>query len=172
MYYQFRKATEADAPEVWEILQQAIRRRKADGSEQWQDGYPNPEVLRSDIEEGRGYVLAENDRVIGYCAVILNDEPVYAEIDGKWLSDGDFLVVHRVAIAETHIRKGFATKILTETENLAREMNVRSIKADTNFDNPAMLRVFEQLNYTYCGKVYFRESERKAYEKVVDWVGI
>jgi hypothetical protein len=28
-----------------DILQQAIARRKADGSNQWQDGYPNPEVI-------------------------------------------------------------------------------------------------------------------------------
>jgi hypothetical protein len=31
--------------QIWIILQQAIARRKADGSNQWQDGYPNPEVI-------------------------------------------------------------------------------------------------------------------------------
>ncbi|HAI81103.1 MAG TPA: GNAT family N-acetyltransferase, partial [Chryseobacterium sp.] len=36
----FRKATPEDAGQIWQILQQAIRRRKNDGSRQWQDGYP------------------------------------------------------------------------------------------------------------------------------------
>ena len=46
-----------DIPQIWEILQQAIVRRKADNSNQWQDGYPNPEVIKSDIEKKAGFVL-------------------------------------------------------------------------------------------------------------------
>jgi len=56
--YQFRKALIAEIPPIWEILQQAILRRKAEGSSQWQDGYPNPEVIKKDIEKGSGYVQA------------------------------------------------------------------------------------------------------------------
>jgi hypothetical protein len=33
----------------YDHFQQAIARRKADGSNQWQDGYPNPEVILNDI---------------------------------------------------------------------------------------------------------------------------
>ena len=51
MNYNFRKATITDAPKIWIILQQAILRRKADGSNQWQDGYPNPEIIQQDIEK-------------------------------------------------------------------------------------------------------------------------
>jgi hypothetical protein len=40
--YNFRKATPPEIPQIWDILQQAIIRRKNDGSNQWQDGYPNP----------------------------------------------------------------------------------------------------------------------------------
>ena len=36
-----RKAAFSELPIIWDILQQAIEQRKQDGSEQWQDGYPN-----------------------------------------------------------------------------------------------------------------------------------
>jgi len=167
MNYHFRKATIAEIPQIWEILQSAILRRKADGSNQWQDGYPNPEVIQKDIEKGIGFVLTEDDTIIGYSAVLVNDEPAYAEIKGKWLTNSDFVVVHRVAISDKYLGKGLAKKILEFIEAYALNNNIYSIKADTNFDNLAMMKTFEKAGYTYCGEVYFRGSPRKAYEKVL-----
>ena len=167
MEYTFRQATETDIPAIWEILQQAILRRKADGSKQWQDGYPNQDIIRHDIENKVGYVLAEAEKIVGYTAVITNYEPAYDNIEGKWLTNGEFIVVHRVAIAHNHLGKGLAKKIMKFVEKFAVSHNIFSVKADTNFDNPAMMSVFEKLGYVYCGEVYFRGNARKAYEKVL-----
>jgi hypothetical protein len=48
MNHNLKKQYQAKFP-TFDILQQAIARRKADGSNQWQDGYPNPEVILNDI---------------------------------------------------------------------------------------------------------------------------
>lgn len=167
MEYIFREAKVSEIPEIWEILQQAILRRKADGSNQWQDGYPNPDNIKQDIENNFAYVLTDGANIVGYTAVITNDEPAYDNIEGKWLTTGDFIVVHRVAISETHVGKGLSKVILKFVEQFALSKNIHSIRADTNFDNPAMMKVFETLGYVYCGQVYFRGSARRAYEKVI-----
>lgn len=167
MDYTFRAANESDIPEIWEILQQAILRRKADGSNQWQDGYPNPEIIKQDIQKNVGYVLTEENSIVGYTAVITNYEPAYDNIEGRWLTTGDFIVVHRVAVSEKYVGKGLAQKIMSLVEKYALSKNIYSIKADTNFDNPAMMKVFDKLGYVYCGEVYFRGSARRAYEKVL-----
>lgn len=171
MNINFRKANTSDIPVIWNILEQAIARRKADGSNQWQDGYPNEEVILSDINKDAGFVMTENGDVIGYCSVMINDEPEYANIQGKWMTNGDFVVYHRVAIAENHLGKGLAKKMLNFIEVFAFENNISSIKADTNFDNGAMLALFEKLGYVYCGEVSFRGSKRKAFEKVLEGRG-
>ena len=163
----FRKAQPNDLPQIWKIIQYAISRRKEEGSEQWQDGYPNPEVLRNDIDNGVGFVLVDADTITGYCAVMINDEPAYAVIEGKWLTNGDFVVFHRVAVSKDHLGKGLAKQLMKHIEAFALKNNIYSIKADTNYDNPAMLRVFESMGYVYCGEVYFRGSSRKAYEKLL-----
>ncbi|PSR55372.1 GNAT family N-acetyltransferase [Adhaeribacter arboris] len=167
MNYYFRKASAAEIPAIWDILQQAILRRKADGSNQWQDGYPNPAVIQDDIEKGVGFVLTEGETIVGYSAVLINDEPAYAKIEGKWLTNADFVVFHRVAISEKYLGKGLAQKMLKFIEEFALSNHIYSIKADTNFDNLAMMKTFEKSGYTYCGEVYFRGSSRKAYEKVL-----
>jgi len=167
MKYHFRKAQMSEASQIWEILEQAIVRRKKDGSDQWQDGYPNPDVIQNDIEKGVGFVLLQGENIIGYSAVIMNYEPAYYGIEGKWLTDDDFVVIHRVAISEKHLGKGLAKMIIRYVEDFAINNNIYSIKADTNFDNIPMMKIFENMGYTLCGEVYFRGSPRKAYEKVL-----
>lgn len=167
MNYQFRKATPSETPQIWAILQHAILRRKAEGSDQWQDGYPNPDVIQKDIETDAGFVLTEEGIIIGYSAVMINNESAYENIKGQWFTNGDFVVLHRVAISQTHLGKGFAKMIIKFAEDFAFKNNIYSIKVDTKFDNLAMLKILEQLGYSYCGEVFFRGSARKAFEKVL-----
>jgi len=112
MNYNFKKADSTDIPEIWAILQHAIIRRKNDGSNQWQDGYPNPEVIKNDVEKGYGYILTEGENTIGYCAILINDEPEYLKIEGNWLTNTDFVVFHRVAIAEKYLGRNLSKKII------------------------------------------------------------
>jgi len=162
-----RKAQLSDAHRIWEILQQAIEQRKQDGSQQWQDGYPNPDTISADINSGYGYVLVDNNEVIAYAAIIFGIEPAYTDIVGKWLTNEDYVVIHRVATSNKIKGKGIATRLFEMIETLAVEHGVHSIKVDTNFDNVPMLRILEKLNYTYCGEVFFRGSARKAFEKML-----
>lgn len=167
MTIDFRKANISDIQNIWTILKGAIAQRKADGSNQWQDGYPNEDSIKSDIEKSAGFVLTEKNQVIGYCAILINDEPEYENIQGEWLSNNDFVVYHRVAIAKEYLGKGLAKKMLSYIEEFALQNNIFSVKADTNFDNGPMLALFEKMGYKYCGEVYFRGSPRRAYEKVL-----
>ena len=167
MEYSFRQAIKEDSLQVWSILEKAIQRRREDGSQQWQDGYPNLSVVENDIARGHGYVLTLGDVIIGYTAILINDEPAYAKIQGKWLTDGDFVVCHRVAISESYLGKGLAQTIMQHIESFAFANKIHSVKVDTNFDNAGMLRILEKLGYIYCGEVILRDGVRKAFEKVL-----
>ena len=167
MDYQFRPAKISEAFEIWQILKDAIQRRKEDGSNQWQDGYPNMDVVKNDIERKIGFVLTRNDNIIGYTAIIINDEPDYINIEGKWLTNQEFMVYHRVAISKKFLAKGMGKKMMKLIEKYALSKNIYSLKADTNHDNIPMLKIFEKMGYSFCGTVHIRQSPRKAYEKVL-----
>lgn len=162
---QLRKATLSEVPQIWEIIQDAIEQRRLEGSTQWQDGYPNETSIKNDINNAFGYVLTENESILCYAAIIFDIEPAYEEIEGQWLTNGDYVVVHRVAVSKLAKGKGIATILFQKIEDLAIHQNVYSIKVDTNFDNVPMLKILDKLNYTYCGEVYFRGAARRAYEK-------
>jgi GNAT superfamily N-acetyltransferase len=165
--YHFRKALPSDVTIIWSIIQLAIKRRKDDGSKQWQDGYPNLEVIKNDITKEEGFILTDENNTIGYCAILINNEPEYEKIIGKWLTNDDFVVVHRIAIAEDYLGQGLSKILLEKVEDFAKENNIFSVKVDTNFDNYAMLNIFEKRGYSYCGEVFFRGNARRAYEKIL-----
>lgn len=164
---ELRKAKTSEQGIVWEILQQAIEQRRLDGSEQWQQGYPNEQTVRDDINDGYAYVLTEGDQVIAYAAIIFGIEPAYNEIEGQWLTNGDYAAIHRVATSNAVKGKGVATRLFQMIEQLCIDKKVFSIKVDTNFDNAPMLRILEKLNYTYCGEIFFIGAPRKAFEKIL-----
>jgi GNAT superfamily N-acetyltransferase len=162
-----RKADISDIIPIWEILQQAIEQRRQEGSQQWQNGYPNQQTVEDDIINGYGYVIAENSVIIAYAAIIFDIEPAYNEINGQWLTNGDYVAVHRVATSNSVKGKGVATMLFKLLEDLAIEHKVYSIKVDTNFDNIPMLKILKKLDYTYCGEIFFNGASRKAFEKVL-----
>ena len=150
------------------ILQEAIEQRKKDGSDQWQNGYPNEQTVANDINNEVGYVLVKEDLIVAYAAIIFGIEPAYNDIKGNWLSNDTYAAVHRVATAGDFKGKGIATQLFSRIEDLCVSKNVFSIKVDTNFDNVPMLKILKKLNYTYCGEIFFSGAARRAYEKLIN----
>lgn len=163
----FRKATENDVPAVAAILRKAVERMLAEGKKQWDYNYPNETHIRADIERGIGYVLDYNNEILGYGAMIFEREPAYDSIDGKWLSDERYVVVHRMAIKSISQRKGLGHTFLKDVENYARSKGIRSFRVDTNFDNIRMLNLLKKSGFTYCGEIQYESGSRKAFEKLL-----
>ena len=162
-----QKANLSQISRIWEILQQAIAQRKADGSTQWQNGYPNERVIEGDIAAGRGYVFLNKEEVIAYIAIIFGEEIPYNAIEGKWLTQGDYVTLHRLAISNTVKGKGIGTTLFGLVEAYCTAQNAPSIRMDTSADNRQMLKIADRLGYTYCGTVLQSGAPRRAYEKVM-----
>lgn len=155
---------------IWNLLQEGILKRKNEGSNQWQDGYPNLDVVKKDIAHQYGYVAVNDEnKIVGYFAIINEIEPAYEAIEGNWLSDPNipYAVIHRLIVDLKNPIKGLATFMMQKAEEIVRAKQINTIKVDTNFDNVGMLKVFDRLGNQYCGEVYFRGSARKAYEKIL-----
>src|SRR5207342_488979 len=113
-----RKANFSEIIPIWEIIQQAIEQRKQDGSEQWQNGYPNEQTVYDDITNGCAYVLVDNNVIIAYADIIFGVEPAYKNIKGEWLTNDDYAVIHRVATSNAVRGKGIATHLFKMIEDL------------------------------------------------------
>jgi GNAT superfamily N-acetyltransferase len=167
----FRKGEISDLPRMMEIVRQAQVSIGKLGIDQWQNGYPTEELMRNDIENGYSFVLtADAGEVIAIASLIYNYEPTYDKIyGGEWLSNGDFIVVHRMAVAEEYRKKGIASQLLKEVVKQAIIKNIPSFKIDTHEGNIPMRRTFESNGFKYCGRIYLRDGHlRVAYEKRIN----
>lgn len=105
--------------------------------------------------------------VVAYGAVVFDGEPAYDAIEGAWLTDGEYVVLHRMAVADGEKGRGVATEFMRRVEAMACGRGTGSMRVDTNFDNRYMLRMLGRLGFVYCGKVRYRSGERLAFEKTL-----
>ncbi|MDR3251074.1 MAG: GNAT family N-acetyltransferase [Tannerella sp.] len=165
----FRKAALNDLRSMMDVVRQAQASLKALGIDQWQNGYPSEEVICRDIGNGDAFVLTDDDIVIAMATVIFNNEPTYDVIyEGEWLSRGEFVVVHRMAVADCSRKKGVASIIFHEVGMTAKSRNISSFKIDTHEGNIPMRNVLLKNGFKYCGKIFLKDGAlRLAFEKIL-----
>ena len=156
-----------DIERVMEIIKQAQQYFKEKGINQWQNGYPNEEVINNDIENGESYVMLDENNIIATTVISFTKEKSYENIlDGKWITNGDYGVIHRIAVDNTHKGKGLSHKIIKYAEEVCKQNNIHSIKVDTHEDNILMQSLLKKNGFEYCGIVYLEDGgKRVAFEK-------
>lgn len=162
---QFRRAGEKDIDAICAIIYDAVSYMLAEGRQQWTSSYPARTHIADDVACGRGYVLEDETGIVAYGAVVFTGEPAYGQLNGSWVSDAPYVVVHRLAVAQSARGKGLSVAFMRETEALARRNGVTNFRIDTNFDNAQMLHLMDKLGFTYRGEVRYETGLRRAYEK-------
>ena len=125
-----RTTEERDLPAVMEILHQAQAYFKAQGIDQWQDGYPDEATIRQDIQNGTAY-LVELDGIVAACATIAftPDENYTTMVSGQWLTDRPYAVIHRIAVDDKLKGRGIAGWILVRRNTCADRAGLKARKS-------------------------------------------
>jgi len=135
---------------------------------QWDDSYPNSEVVKNDIKKGWLFGGFEKENLIALIA-ITDDEPIeYHEL--KWNSVSPYKIIHRLCVDTNYMRKGYANKMMSFAENYCRSINMHSIRLDTYTPNEGARNFYSKLNYIKTGEVNFKKRKENTYtcfEKVL-----
>ena len=153
---------EVDA--VMKVIEDARKTLAKSGSDQWQNGYPNADIIIDDIISGQAYVALEEGELLAYAAVTKSPEKAYEAIyEGDWQDgDSEYLVFHRIAVAADVQGQGIAQTFL---EGLIEGFDYLDFRSDTHAENKAMQHIFEKLGFKKVGKVPVA-GERLAYQKL------
>lgn len=127
---------------------------------QWGDNRPTEEAILEDIKASKMYVIEENTEILGLFSLQDFDND-YVNIDGKWLNDEKYIVIHKVASSGN--KKGIFSEIINFVSN-----NTNNIRIDTHEDNKVMQKILVKNGFEYCGEVYIEgELKRRAYHLVI-----
>ncbi|MBS6042833.1 MAG: GNAT family N-acetyltransferase [Clostridium baratii] len=163
-----RKSVNEDINNIIQIIDEAKEALKEQGIDQWQNGYPNADVIRNDILNNDSYVFIKNNEIVATSAVSFDGEKTYDKIyDGNWISNDEFAVIHRIAISNKYKGTGIASEIIKMIEAICLDKDVHSIKVDTHEFNMPMQKLLKKNDFKYCGVIYLEDkSKRVAFEKI------
>lgn len=169
---ELRLAVTADLPCIASILEQGRRYLQAQGLPQWQHGYgPDARMAEKDIVYREGYVLTEDEEILGYAALTAAPDESYAKImDGDWEHTFDrYLSIHRVAMAAVVRGRGLSRQFITGLLEAARALSCHDIRIDTYPKNHIMEKVILRAGFVYRGKIVLPipNGERNAYQIIL-----
>ncbi len=170
MYLVIKKAVPRDLPEIREIYAYARTFMAEHGNPtQWEDGYPDS-LIEEDLEREQLYVARQsigNKSIACVFVFYVGLEPSYFEIEGKWLNEAEYGVIHRIAVARWAKGRGAAKFCIEHCFN-----EYGNLRIDTHEDNLPMQKLIEKCGFSYCGIVYMASdgTPRLAYQKSADLI--
>lgn len=158
-----RKANFEDINDIMSVINAAKEIMRHSGNlHQWDNGYPSEAVIESDIQKNCGFVVENDDKIVGYFAFLPSPDPTYAKIyEGEWLDDKQpYHIIHRIAsYPDVH---GIFNYIMDYC--FSHDANIR---IDTHRDNKIMQHNLQKHGFTYCGIIYLASGdERLAYQRI------
>ena len=135
--------------------------KESGNANQWGTSHPARNLIEQDIEAGLGYVVVENDEIVGSFFFKIGIDPTYVKIyDGEWINDKEYGVIHRIAVK--YRGRGIVDYVYNQCFN-----QIKNLKIDTHKDNIPMQKSLMKNGFKRCGIIYLESgAERIAYQKV------
>ncbi|MCT4687247.1 GNAT family N-acetyltransferase [Vallitalea sp.] len=163
------KAKIDDIVDIMKLINDCVNNMRANNIFQWDEHYPNQEIMLKDIEDSNLYVMKDDNSYFGIVTINEEQDKEYKTVDWKSESTG-ILVVHRLAVSPLGQGKGIGRSLMLFAEDLVRQKNYKSVRLDTYSGNPIALSFYKRLGYEKVGEVYFtgRELAYYCYEKIIE----
>lgn len=157
-----QKADISQLPRILEIYEKArVFMAESGNPDQWGTGYPPEEMIRQDIRNGKSYVNLEGDHIRAVFYFAVEADPTYSYIEGAWLNDAPYGVIHRIAV------DGSGRGVAAECFAFAAQ-HCDNLRIDTHEKNIPMQRCLAKNGFIRCGTIYLEDGDpRIAYQKVI-----
>lgn len=160
-----RKGRPEDLEEIAELFYSAIENMNNNGIPQWDEIYPNKEVLSEDISKGQLYVCESEGKIVSV-GVINEYGEKYEE--GNWrYKDSNFAVIHRLCVHPNYQGKGLGGRTEELISVQAKNFGYTSLRIDAFSLNPYALKMYDRLGYKKVGEVKYRKGIFYLMEKLL-----
>ena len=163
-----RKAEISDLENIMLMYKSCVATMIANGIDQWDESYPNTEVIIEDLIAQTYFVVTKNEIIIAGINIDQNQDDTYLAIDWEDKKN-QFLVVHRLAVKVEFWNDGIGKSLMLFTENLVTEKGLNSIRLDTYSGNPKAMEFYRRLGYTEIGTIDLKPDKDKyhCFEKII-----
>ena len=163
-------ATKDNLAKILDIIKDAQALLKENGINQWQNGYPNAADILDDINLKNGYIIINEQEIIGYCVIDYRGDSNYDIIyEGQFHNQHPYATIHRFTIKREFQGRGLALKFFKLIDQFVINNGFDTIRIDTHKDNQRMLKLVSKAGYQYCGIVKLNRTHdrRLAFDKIL-----
>ncbi len=165
---EIKETEQKDIDDIVLIIQQAKQYFKKNDISQWQGEYPNQIDVLEDMKKKGAYCVMNENEVVGYSFVAQYEDPNYAHIEGQWLNDEPYVVIHRTCIKDTMKGKNLASLFVTLAKQICERNQIFNIRVDTHEKNISMQKMLEKNGFVKTGIIYVEDgTPRFAYQLVL-----
>ena len=163
-----RKANKTDLDNIMSMYKSCVNGMVNNGIDQWDETYPNANIILEDLKAMTYYVVEIDRSIIGGINIDQNQDKTYLEMDWKDKSNS-FLIVHRLAVKEEFWNKKIGKYLMLFAEELVREKGLKSIRLDTYSGNPKAMKFYKKLGYSELGSINLKPNKNEYYcfEKII-----
>lgn len=164
-----RQAYPEDLETMMIIINQARQSLAQANIPQWQEGYPNRQTLKQDLQQQQAYLWVQENRVLGLAVLQAGIEPTYVKLTaGQWqAATAPYITLHRVALADEARGQGQAVPFLKACIQQAHCLGVDQVRTDTHRLNLPMQHTLLTAGFIYRGRLQVAsklDPERWAYQ--------
>ena len=163
-----RIAKISDIESIMNMYNSCVRGMINEGINQWDNEYPNRDIIKNDIKAETYYVSLLKNKVIAGVNIDQKQDNQY--LDVKWKDKtNSFLVVHRLAVSKNWWGKGIGKLLMLYAEDLVIQKKLKSIRLDTYSENPLAISFYKKLGYEELGAINLKPNKKEYYcfEKII-----
>ena len=163
---EYSKAEINQLDQIFSLFSDAIITMENAGIHQWDEIYPDKEILAEDISKNQMFIGKEGND-IAVCFVLSEDcDEEYKNGNWQW-PKAKFCVIHRLCVNPKFQNQGIATKTMEYIENLCRTAGYNSIRLDRFTENPYSQKLYDKAGYSVVGYADWRKGRFELREKKI-----
>ena len=155
---EIRKARISELNAIMEVYKSCVKGMIKIGIDQWDECYPNRQIIEQDLEIGDYYIGVIENEIVAGIKIDCKQDPTYLNIN--WTdTTHNFMVVHRLCSKTKVWRKGVGKQMMTFAENLAKENGCTSMRLDTYINNPKAIDFYKHIGYKQLGHIDLKPNK-------------
>ena len=160
----FRLASINEVDYINSMFDAVKAKGRIDGTSDWDEDYPNIDIIAEDIKNKGLYVLEDQDKIIASISIV-EDEPEEIRDLGWERVKSCFLV--RLCVAPEYQGKGIGEQMMKSISIIAKEKGYKATHHLAANVNKAANRLYKRMGYRDLGLIHAYGTDFIAYEKLL-----
>ena len=151
-------ATQKDLNKIMIMYHECVQGMLNLGIDQWNEEYPNRDIIKKDIDDQCYYIGILNSEVVAGIRIDNLQDPTYLEI--KWNDESNkFMVVHRLGTSRKVWGQGIGKLMMEFAHKFAQSKECKSMRLDTYSNNSKAIDFYQKLGYQKLGSINLKPEK-------------